>query len=154
MNTNELGSGSPDLNSPISYCIVDRCDSESLIVLREKKLCLQHFLAGCYEWLDQLDPLARNKFISQSEALRVRSLIQECSNRALLVSLRCETLTNLDRSRLLDILLRASDLLFTLRNPANNSSWRPAHPQESPKAERSRKISLGSQLHSNKSYGF
>ena len=157
MNTNDLGRNSqekPDRNSGERYCSVDRCKAEFMIVLGDKPLCLQHFLTRCYEWLDQLDPIARDKFISAAESAKARSLVEECSNRALLVSLRCETLTNLDRSRLLDILLRSSDLLFLLRLPSDVNAWLPAYPPNAAKPQRLRKLSLGSQLHNTKSYGY
>ncbi len=157
MDTKELGQFSlekPHLNSREVHCSVDRCETESLVVLGGKSLCLQHFLTSCYEWLDQLDPVARDRFTTAADVDRVRSLVEECSNRALLVSLRCETLTNLDRSRLLDILLRSSDLLFLLRVPADVPAWLPVHPVGSTKTQRARKISLGSRLHSRKSYGY
>ena len=149
MNANELGSSvfaKPDLNSGIKQCSFDDCKIHSIIVLGEKPFCLQHFIARCYEWMDQLEPAARDKFRSATETGRLQASVEECSNRALLVSLRCETLTNLDRSRLLDILLRSSDLLFLRRIPANVSAWLPVHPPDAAKSQRSGKISLGSQL--------
>lgn len=100
-------------------CSEDRCESPALIMLGTKPWCLHHFITRCYEWLDCLDPLIRRRIFAQSETSRVQSMVKECSNRALLVSLRCEELTNLDRSRLLDILVRSSDLLFQLRVPRN-----------------------------------
>jgi hypothetical protein len=149
MDSNKLGSSrfeKPDLHSAEHACAADGCDIPSIIVLGEKPLCLQHFLTRCYEWLDQLDPAARSPFSTSNEIARVRSLVEECSNRALLVSLRCEALTNLDRSRLLDILLRSSDLLFLLRVPANVSAWLPAYPSRSVTHESPRNLSLDSQL--------
>lgn len=68
--------------------------------------------------------MIRGKICAPSELARVQSLVEECSNRALLVSLRCEDLSNLDRSRLLDVLLLSSDLLFILRLPrSGTSAW-------------------------------
>jgi hypothetical protein len=157
MNTKEGGPNSlekSNLNPRQLRCSADFCPSESMIVLGEQPLCLPHFLTHCYEWLDQLDPIARDRFISPDESARVRRLVEECSNRALLVSLRCETLTNLDRSRLLDILLRSSDLLFLLCLPADVNPWLPAYPPVTAKPQRQKTLSLGSQLHSNKSYGY
>ena len=100
-------------------CSEDHCESPALIMLGTKPRCLHHFIARCYEWLDCLDPIIRRRIFVESETSRVQSMVEECSNRALLVSLRCEDLTNLDRSRLLDILLLSSDLLFQLRVPRN-----------------------------------
>ena len=47
----------------------------------------------------------------------MRAFIEECSQRALEVSLHYENLTNLERARLLDILLWASELFLILRAP-------------------------------------
>jgi hypothetical protein len=100
-------------------CSVDLCESGALITLGKKPLCLNHFIERCYEWLDYLEPLIHGRAFVQTERNRAQSIVEECSNQALLVSLRCEDLTNLDRSRLLDILLLTSDLLFQLRVPRN-----------------------------------
>ncbi len=144
-----------ELNLGENRCTADRCETESIIVLGEKPFCLQHFITRCYEWLDQLDPAARDRATDASDFPLIRAMVEECSNRALLVSLRCETLTNLDRSRLLDILLRSSDLLFMLRIPSSISEWLPIYPQHIPRPQpqREKKISLGSQFQTNKLYG-
>jgi hypothetical protein len=47
----------------------------------------------------------------------MRAFIEECSHKALEVSLQCENLTNLERGRLLDILLWAGELFLVLRAP-------------------------------------
>jgi hypothetical protein len=156
MNTKESAPSSLsklELNSTEQYCSAGNCQTESIIVLGERPFCLQHFLTRCYEWLDQLDPAARGKASDAPDQPRIQAMVEECSNRALLVSLRCESLTNLDRSRLLDILLRCSDLLFMLRIPSTISSWLPVYPQQTPEPPREKKISLGSQLLTNKLFG-
>jgi hypothetical protein len=112
-------------------CSVEFCDAAALISLGQKPLCLNHFIVRCYEWLDYLDPLIRGRIYVQREMERVQALVEECSNRTLLVSLRCEDLTNLDRSRLLDILLLSSDLLFQLRVPRNEFPTLFAHQAKS-----------------------
>lgn len=101
-------------------CSVKDCQTSALIVLGQKPLCLEHFIVRCYEWLDYLDPIIRGRICTSAELPGVPSMVEECSNRALLVSLRCEDLTNVARSRLLDILLLSSDLLFHLRVPRNH----------------------------------
>jgi hypothetical protein len=100
-------------------CRMEFCDAAALVSLGQKPLCLTHFIVRCYEWLDYLEPMILGRIWVHSEMGRVQALVEECSNRALLVSLRCENLSNLDRSRLLDILLLTSDLLFQLRMPKN-----------------------------------
>jgi hypothetical protein len=47
----------------------------------------------------------------------MRAFIEECSRKALDVSLQSENLTNLQRGRLLDILLWAGELFLLLRAP-------------------------------------
>jgi hypothetical protein len=156
MDTNELGSSGlekMDGNSTEQRCCVENCQAESIIVLGTNPFCLQHFISHCYDWLDQLDPAVRDRSNDAADVPRIKAMIEECSNRALLVSLRCETLNNLDRSRLLDILLRCSDLLYSLRIPSNMAAWLPVFPQDNQKPQREKKLPLGSQLQTNKLYG-
>jgi hypothetical protein len=47
----------------------------------------------------------------------MRAFIEECSRKALDVSLQSENLSNLQRGRLLDILLWAGELFVLLRAP-------------------------------------
>lgn len=103
-------------------CVVDACDFPALITLGQDPFCLKHFLVRCYEWLDYLEPQIQGKAFMQTDLHRAQSMVEECSNRVLLISLRCEELSNLDRSRLLDILLLSSDLLFQLRVPRSQFS--------------------------------
>lgn len=98
-------------------CQVDCCEFPALVTLGQVPLCLKHFIVRCYEWLDDLEPQIQGRAFEQTDLRRAQSMVEECSGRALLISLRCESLSNLDRSRLLDILLLSSDLLFQLRAP-------------------------------------
>ena len=113
------GREKPHLLDDRQDCSVDSCEFAALIALGEKSLCLKHFIVRCYEWLDYIEPQIQGRIFVRAEMRRAQALVEECSNRALLVSLRCEELTNLDRSRLLHILLLSSDLLFQLRVPRN-----------------------------------
>jgi hypothetical protein len=47
----------------------------------------------------------------------MRAFIEECSRKALDISLQSQSLTNLQRGRLLDILLWAGELFLLLRAP-------------------------------------
>lgn len=155
VNANQSGPSAvakPELNSDEKQCSVQGCETHTIIVLGEKPFCLQHFILHCYEWMDQLEPAVRDKSRSATETAKLKNSVEECSNRALLVSLRCETLTNLDRSRLLDILLRSSDLLFMLRIPGFPSAWLPVRPTDAAKSQRSKKISPDSPFRT-KAYG-
>lgn len=92
-------------------CKTDSCAKSAVITLAGQELCLDHFLASCYERLDVLEPMIRGRSLDATEVQSVRAILEECSNTTLRVCLRQEHLTNLDRSRLLEILLLCGDLL-------------------------------------------
>jgi len=99
-------------------CAESKCNSLGIVALAGQGFCLQHFFTQCYERLDRIDPLARKPRLEAGEAQRARTLLQECANQTLLVCLRHEPLNNLDKSRLLEILLQCSDLQVLLHRPA------------------------------------
>jgi hypothetical protein len=100
-------------------CEVRSCEKISAALLHGQDLCLTHFLAKAYEYLESFDRRAEGpggKQISRSlNTAEARSFVKECSIQALRVSLRSATLTNLERSRLLDILLWTGELSDRLR---------------------------------------
>lgn len=71
---------------------------------------MNHFVSRCYEDLDRLDPRGRAA-VSFAERLALKAFVEECSRRALEVSLGCQNLDNLQRGRLLDILLWAGEII-------------------------------------------
>lgn len=103
-----------------SRCADSRCNSQSIVVLAGLGFCLDHFLVKCYERLDRIEPLVRSPRIDPQEAHRLCSLLQECANQTLLICLRHEPLNNLERSRLLEILLQCGDLQVLLHGPVQH----------------------------------
>ena len=102
------------------------CGRTSVASLNQQDLCLEHFLFSCYEELERLDPRGR-AFTSQPVDLAsMRAFIEECSRKALDISLHSENLNNLERGRLLDILLWAGELFLLLRAPRLSFSESPA----------------------------
>ena len=97
-------------------CKAGSCAKPAVISLAARKLCLDHFFFSCYERLDTLEPMVRSRALEAAEVQAIRGLLEECSNRTLLVCLRHECLTNLDRSRLLEILLLCGDLQQLVSN--------------------------------------
>ena len=91
-------------------CKAGECARPAVVSLAGRELCLDHFFTSCYERLDMLEPMARSRALDSAQLPAIRGLLDECSSRTLLVCLRHEPLTNLDRSRLLDILLLCGDL--------------------------------------------
>jgi hypothetical protein len=101
-------------------CCERACHSAATTSLDQQALCLNHFLLHCYAKLEAVDPRGQNPSGPRVDLASMRAFIEECSRRALEVSLRCENLTNLERGRLLDILLWAGELFLVLRAPRVN----------------------------------
>jgi hypothetical protein len=98
-------------------CQLDSCGDAAVAALAEQNLCLNHFVARCYEQLDRVDPRGRKTPSEEMDLVEMRAFVEECSNRTLDVCLQSSNLTNLDRGRLLDILLWAGELFLLLRAP-------------------------------------
>jgi hypothetical protein len=120
-------------------CSIRGCTSPSVTALHQP-LCLDHFFAHSYATLENLEASHRgDPNASREPALtKARSLLHDCSLQALHVSLRSENLTNLDRGRLLDILLWTGELSETLRRSAKFSPLtRPANAKPTSQETRS-----------------
>ncbi|MGC0773102.1 MAG: hypothetical protein WB543_09215 [Candidatus Acidiferrum sp.] len=85
--------------------------------LAQQDFCLNHFIDLCYENLQRIDPRAQKIGRVPLDLPNLRAFIEECSRRALDVALHCEDIDNLQRGRLLDILLWAGELFLLLRAP-------------------------------------
>jgi hypothetical protein len=98
-------------------CAVSSCGDAAITTLEHQAVCLNHFLLRCYEKLEGLDPRVRKFSAEPVDLASMRAFIEECSRKALDVSLQSESLSNLQRGRLLDILLWAGELFLLLRAP-------------------------------------
>ncbi len=107
-----------DMESARQECKVSSCAKSAVTDLAGRDLCLDHFLTSCYECLDKLEPIVGRPSLEGPESLAVSAFLEDCSKRALLICLRHEYLSNLERSRLLNILLQAGHLQLQLRKPA------------------------------------
>lgn len=103
-------------------CTLDSCKGAAVAILDEQNLCLNHFFTYCYEHLEQFDPRSRRSSDEAVDAPGKRRFVEECSRAALDLSFRCETLTNLQRARLLDIMLWAGELFLLLRAPGSEKA--------------------------------
>lgn len=124
MKSYEIGSqvgsrdlGRMDTNLLYGNCCDDACHRAAITSLDQKNYCLNHFLSRCYERLEEVDPRNRKFRDGPVDLAAMRAFIEECSHRALDVSLHQEDLSNLERGRLLDILLWAGELFLLLRAP-------------------------------------
>jgi hypothetical protein len=116
--------GAMDKMSRDRSCALDSCKGAAVTSLAQQDLCLNHFLSRCYENLDRIDPRGRRFRHEAADAAAMRRFIEECSGKALEVSIRCENLTNLQRGRLLDIMLWAGELFLLLRTGQGGSAGR------------------------------
>jgi hypothetical protein len=98
-------------------CSTHSCSSSSVVSLDQQDFCLNHFLLRCYQRLEAVDPRNRQVLSGPSNLAPLRAFIEECSRKALDLSLHSQNLTNLQRGRLLDILLWAGELFVLLRAP-------------------------------------
>lgn len=111
------GLGQMDANLVHRNCCENACHRAAITSLDQKNYCLNHFLPRCYERLEEVDPRNRKFREGSVDLAAMRAFIEECSRRALDVSLHQEDLSNLERGRLLDILLWAGELFLLLRAP-------------------------------------
>ena len=102
-----------------NICAVDFCEAAAVASLAQQDFCLNHFIELCYENLQRIDPRAQKMGRVNLDLASLRSFIEECSHRALEVALHCDDISNLQRGRLLDILLWAGELFLLLRAPSH-----------------------------------
>jgi hypothetical protein len=112
-----MGLGGADTMVRKRNCGVGSCGSAAITTLDRRALCLNHFLSRCYGRLEGLDPRGRKFGAEPVDIASMRAFIEECSRKALDVSLQSKNLNNLQRGRLLDILLWAGELFLLLRAP-------------------------------------
>ena len=99
-------------------CAVDFCEGAALASLAQQDFCLNHFIELCYENLQRIDPRGQKMGRANLDLASLRAFIEECSRRALDVALHYDDISNLQRGRLLDILLWAGELFLLLRAPS------------------------------------
>jgi hypothetical protein len=112
-----MGLGGVDTMFGKRNCGVGSCGGAAITTLDRQAICLNHFLLRCYERLEGHDPRGRKFTAEPVDVAAMRAFVEECSRKALDVSLHCKNLNNLERGRLLDILLWAGELFLLLRAP-------------------------------------
>jgi hypothetical protein len=73
-------------------------------------MCLEHFIAACYEKLEALSKNRHLWFVDGTACESMGNILQECVQRAGDLSQQNSVISNLDRARLLDIALWAAEL--------------------------------------------
>jgi hypothetical protein len=99
-------------------CAVDFCEQGAVAALAQQDFCVNHFIELCYENLQRIDPRTQRGGREVLDMPALRAFVEEISHRALEVALRCDDIDNLQRGRLLDIMLWAGELFLLLRAPS------------------------------------
>jgi hypothetical protein len=100
-------------------CSRVECSKQMVTALGEEELCFDHFCARSYELLERADDATESRR-DAAGYVEVLCRLDECARRSLEIALRQIQLNNLERARLLDILLWSGDLISELRQKQNS----------------------------------
>jgi hypothetical protein len=92
-------------------CRYAACVEHGVTAIGNEDLCCDHFVLRCYEFLQQIDAeriRSRNDFLFTTS---LKDSVNNCLHGALEISLRSDGLSNLQRARLLDIMLWAGEFI-------------------------------------------
>jgi hypothetical protein len=97
------------LAQSLAHCDTGNCGRPAMCSLELKHLCIDHFIARCYERLNECNA---NRFADPDEAASVSidRFLLSCAQQAGGLVHPMRGLDNLERARLFDILLWASEL--------------------------------------------
>jgi hypothetical protein len=101
--------------SKTEQCGVKGCDHAAGATLDSESLCQVHFISACYAQLERYDEMQKTHRLSISDAESARRFINQCSRQADEIENGTKNLDNLDRARLLHIILWANELGRHLR---------------------------------------
>jgi hypothetical protein len=112
------GTRAESVNWSARRCAAGACEARAAGTLQGEALCVEHFVARCYQELERMEALSHRFFSLNGAACEeARALLDECSVQTLRICLRSQGLNNLERGRLLDVLLWAGELSGQLRKP-------------------------------------
>src|SRR5947207_10603680 len=95
-------------------CVYGSCSMAAVITFGEEALCLNHFCSRCYEFLNRADRRGGTNGSKLPASLEIVRRADECARKTLDVCLNTKLLSNLERGRLLDILLWCGDIANAL----------------------------------------
>ena len=92
-------------------CLRSGCSDAGIATFGAGTLCREHFLVASYEALGRMDRGIGLRARGATEAREAKRVADECARGVLDVSLNAAELSNLQKARLFDVLLRACDIL-------------------------------------------
>lgn len=96
-------------------CSIAGCDQAVAASLDGDTLCRGHFISHCYARLGQYDELRKGPGLGITDTEAVRRFVHECTRQADEIEHSAQDLDDSDRTKLLNIILTASDLGRHLR---------------------------------------
>jgi hypothetical protein len=96
-------------------CGVIGCDRPKAASLEGAVFCREHFIAECYARLDHYDGLRKGTGLRATDTESARRFIHECSRSADEIEHDARDLDNLEKAKLVHIILSASELGRHLR---------------------------------------
>jgi hypothetical protein len=108
-------------------CSVADCVQTVAASLDGEALCRQHFISVCYTRLDGYDEIRKGPGLSATNTESVRRFVHECTRAADDMEHTAVDLDNLDRAKLLHIILSASELGRHLRRSPRKAATIAVH---------------------------
>lgn len=99
----------------IETCSFVGCANAAAASLESDALCREHFISTCYARLDQYDEIRSGPGLRSGDMESVRRFINESARQADAIEQSAKGLDNLDRAKLVHIILSASELGRHLR---------------------------------------
>jgi hypothetical protein len=96
-------------------CAIEGCAHAVAASLDGDSYCREHFISTCYTRLDRYDEIRKGPGLSATNTDSVRRFVHECTRAADHMEHGAKDLDNLDRAKLLHIILSASELGRHLR---------------------------------------
>ena len=96
-------------------CGIGECGQAIVAALDGASFCREHFILFCYKRLDEYESLRKGPGLMAGDTESVRRFIHECTRAADHIEHNAKDLDNLERAKLLHIILCASELGRHLR---------------------------------------
>jgi hypothetical protein len=96
-------------------CAADGCAQAAVAALDERRVCRTHFLAGAYRHLESIAAQIQESHFHSRHGELASRFLEQCMREVTNIACARESLGNLERAQLLDILLWASELYGRLR---------------------------------------
>ncbi len=111
----------------IESCGAPGCSRPAAGTVESRPLCLEHFLTACYGKLDRCAQQLREQPLEQSTVESMQRFVEESARQTTHIAHTHDDLDNLQRARLLDILLWAGELSRRLRRGPRKAAIVPIH---------------------------